>query len=136
MISAFRTLVVSPDDTCGVTAWPLAGSTETLDYSLDCTALMADAGESITIAGAGIAPWGAGELSVLAGAITGPVVTFWFTGGIAGRSYLVWCDIQTGTSNFERMFRLAINPALSLYPPPPPANPDFNFDNFFYAFAA
>jgi hypothetical protein len=51
MISAFRTLVVSPDDTCGVTAWPLAGSTETLDYSLDCSALMADAGDTITIAG-------------------------------------------------------------------------------------
>jgi hypothetical protein len=73
---------------------------------------------------------------VLAGAITGPVVTFWFIGGIAGRSYHPVVRHSMRHDNFERLFRLAINPALSLYPPPPPANPDFNLDNFFYAFAA
>jgi hypothetical protein len=137
MISAFRTLVVSPSDTCGVPiAWPLAGSTETLDYSLDCSALMADAGDTITAVGMSFAPWGAGEVAVLGGSITGSVVTFWLTGGIAGRNYTVWCDIQGTSDNFERLFRLTFNPTLSAFPPPPPVNPTFDLDNFFYVFAA
>jgi hypothetical protein len=98
MISAFRTLVVSPDDTCGVTAWPLAGSTETLDYSLDCSALMADAGDTITIVGirhlhrGARAKWPCWRFDHGLG---GDVLAH---GGIAGRNYSLWCDIQTGTT--------------------------------------
>jgi len=117
--SAAGALVASP-----YLVWPTAEPSDTLDYSLDLTAPLADVDDVIATVTLTVAPSGTGELSYSRLSVAGDVITWWGAGGVAGRRYLVSVTAATGYGRaFAYVVALNIDPTLATYPLPPPPNP-------------
>ena len=132
-ISAVRKLVLAPAQWARSSLvplralwWPTAEPDDVLDYSLDWSAILADAGDTIASAAVSVAPSGAGELTASSLAVVGGVMTVWLTGGVPGRAYTVRAEIATVNGRtIERLIGLRINAALATWPFPLPPSLGF-----------
>lgn len=104
--------------------WPTAQPDDFLDYGLDLSAPMNDSSDSIVSAAVSVSPSGSGELTLSYLTCASSVVTFWASGGVAGRSYFVKVDVTTlHGREFEFLVGLSISPVLAIFPiPPAPSN--------------
>ena len=112
----------------GVYRFPTAEPDDSLDYSLQFAALLADVGDSLASVSVSVQPWGTGELAASDFTVSGSgtLATVWLSGGVAGRSYLVKWDI-TGVSGrvWEVLTYLPIDATLAANPIPAPPNAGF-----------
>ena len=133
-ISAARTVAVPPPLTAAygtlpapqALRWPVAGADANLDYYIDFTAAIIDAGDTIAAVGVSVAPSGAGELSVATVTIEGNIVGAWLSGGVAGRDYTIRNDVTTVAGRtFEALVGLLVDPATAAFPLPDPPSTSF-----------
>lgn len=104
--------------------WPQPQPGAFLDYALDLTGPLE--GDTITAASLTVSPAGGSELIYAFLNVTGPVLSWWGFGGIAGRSHIV--SVLAQTAGFRRiplMIGLSIDRLLASYPLPPAPIPGF-----------
>ena len=130
-ISRDRTLVIRarPQGRVSSLEWPLGEPGELLDYSVDMSRLLWDAGDdTVTMAQLMIAPSGAGECQIDSLAVASGIVTAMLTGGPAGRVYLAQMNIVTlGGRTFEFLIRRPIDLKQVHWSGPPPDPPSMAF---------
>ena len=93
--------------------WPNKLASETLDYSVDATALLTDDGDSISTAQAVVNPLVYGGLAAGEAVINGPVVTFLMSGGFSDTDYAVTITLACASGKI-------LVPVVGLYVAPPP----------------
>ena len=125
MASASRTIIIpaSPGPWwCAPLTWPIAQPDAILDYSIDLTAVLADAGGTISQVVVTAAPSGTGELAVVSVTVAGSVITTELGPAPAGRIYMVKVAATTSVSPeaFEWSVMLMTSPWLATYPVTPP----------------
>jgi hypothetical protein len=92
--------------------WPKKRPTEVLDYELEISAPLIDAGDDISNLSISIAPSGSGELQPVSVALNGTRVVAWLSGGVPGRSYTVKLDASTtGGRTFEWLVGIEVSSA-------------------------
>jgi hypothetical protein len=102
--------------------WPIAEPPDNLPYSLDVSAAINDAADTIGRATASVAPSGTGEIAVSAVYVSGKIVTVTMSGGVPGRLYFVNIVVYTATGrsfSFYVELPLSLDQATSALPPPP-----------------
>ena len=104
--------------------WPVSEPDDYLDYSLDVTAALADAEDTVDYVTAAIAPSGAGELQADSIEYDNGVVTVWLSQGIVGRRYTVNVKIYCVSGrDFSFFVELPISANSLVIPPGPPESP-------------
>jgi hypothetical protein len=107
--------------------WSAAQPDDDLDYSLDLSALLTDAGDTLSSVSLSTSPWGAGELVASNLTAAGSIITAWLSGGVPGRDYTVKVEAQTvGGRLLEYLPHLLIGPDLAANPIPAPPNAGFS----------
>jgi len=107
-------------------SWPVAEPPDSLPYSLDLTAAIADAGDTLSRATASVAPSGTGEMAVVAVGVNGSIVTSILAGGQPGRIYFVGVIAYTSAGRVLSFFvELPLSLDESVSPIPPPPSPGF-----------
>lgn len=106
--------------------WPTAKPSDNLDYYLDASAPLSEAGDVLSSVMVDIMPSGSGELVASKPGTVGGVISIWLTGGVPSRAYLVRF-IAAGESGraWEWLIGLSIDVALAAYPVPKPPQPGF-----------
>jgi hypothetical protein len=129
MASASRTIIIpaSPGPWwCAPLTWPIAQPDAILDYSLDLTAVLADAGGTIASVSVCVAPSGSGELALGSVTVAGNVITVYLGPAPPGRIYTVKVAATTVTPDeFEWSVLLMTSPWFASYPVTPPAYSGF-----------
>ena len=92
-------------------SWPPADPGDILDYCLDLTVWLADAGETIVAFDAQLAPQD-GSINLLSSSNTGAVLTVRIGGGISGTVYQV--GLAVTLSSGERLHRGIALPVVTL----------------------
>jgi hypothetical protein len=125
-ISAARTIVLPvtrPIFAIYDGVWPVARPDDNLDYSIDATAPLVDAGDVLTSLSLAIAPSGAGELTCSAVTVTDSIITAQLAGGLTrqpGYDILVIGDGASGRV-WQWMFRLTVGQVDAAWPGEPPS---------------
>jgi hypothetical protein len=99
--------------------WPNKGAGETLDFSIDASVLLMDAGgDTINLVSPpAILPNDYGGLSPVSQSFSGGVVTFWFNQGITGEDYTVTATIVLASGRvLSPVVRLYVSAAPSALP--------------------
>ena len=107
-----RTLVLPLRPAAGFTmCWPAADPSDILDYSLDISAWLADAGETVIAFDADVVP-ADGSIIEISSVVNGGVLTVRLGGGTPGITYQVGLTATLGSG--ERLHRSVALPVMTL----------------------
>ena len=107
--------------------WPVSEPDDNLDYSLDISAVLADAEDTVDYATASVAPSGDGELAANEITYADGVVTVWLANGVVGRLYSVNVKVYCVSGReFSFFIDLPISANTLVIPPGPPPSPYYS----------
>jgi len=107
--------------------WPVSEPDDSLDYSLDISAVLADAEDTVDYATASVAPSGAGELMAERITYANGVVAVWLANGAVGRLYSVNVKVYCVSGReFSFFIDLPISYNTLVIPPGPPPSPYYS----------